>query len=66
MKTCKLLKILLHLVNTSAPHSKHLQATNLSFVAINKPLSNKTGEVFFEGLKRLCKLLEIDGQKEFF
>ena len=30
---------------------KHLQAVDLSFVTITKPLSNKIGEPFFKGLK---------------
>ena len=36
-------------------------ADNRSFI---KPLSNKIGEIFSEGLKRVCKLFEKNGQKD--
>ena len=38
---------------------KHLQAIDPSFVTITKPLSNKRGETFCEGLKLMWKLFEI-------
>ena len=36
-----------------------------SFVTITKPLNNKKGERFCEGLKWMCKLFKINGQKVF-
>ena len=47
------------------PYLKHLKATDPLFLAITKPLRNKRGETFREELKRMCKLFEIDGQKDF-
>ena len=45
------------------PYLKHLQALVPSFITIIKPLSNKIAEIFCEGLKRMCKIFEIDGKK---
>ena len=44
---------------------KNFQANYPSFVTIIKPLNNKIGETFCEGLKLMCELFEIDGQKDF-
>ena len=44
---------------------KHLQAMNPSFVIITKSLRNKTGETLCERWKCMCKLFEINGQKDF-
>ena len=41
-----------------------MQAMNPSFVTIAKPLSNKIGETFCEGLKWMCKLSEKNRQKD--
>ena len=46
------------------PFLKHLQAINPSFVTITKPLKNKIGETFCEGLKWICKLFKKNGQKD--
>ena len=46
------------------PLMKHLQVIYPSFVTIKKPLSNKTGKTFSDRLKRMCKLLEKNGQKD--
>ena len=47
------------------PYFRHLQATDPSFGTITKTLSNNITETFSEGLKRKCKLVELNGQKIF-
>ena len=47
------------------PDLKRCQAIDPSFVTITKPLSNNIGEARYEGLKSICKLFEINGQKDF-
>ena len=44
---------------------KIFQAIHSSFVTITKPLNNKRGEAFCKELKWMCKLFEINGQKDF-
>ena len=48
------------------PYLKHLQGTDPSFATITnyKLFRNKSGETFFERLKRMCTLFEINGQKD--
>ena len=41
----------------------HLQTIGSSFVTITKPLNNKNGESFCEGLKWMCKLFKKNGLK---
>ena len=62
------LKYLRYAQNEYTPtfrYSEHLQAIDPSFVTITKQLDNKIGETFCEGLKCMCKVFEIYGQKYF-
>ena len=36
-----------------------------AFVTISKLLSSKSGEIFCGGLRWMCKLFKINGQKDF-
>ena len=47
------------------PYLKHLQAIDSSVQTITKPLGNKIGDTFCEGLKLMRQLFEIDGKKKF-
>ena len=47
--------------NSSLDFLKHLHAIDPSFVTITKPLSNKIGGTFCEGLKYMCKFFEKNG-----
>ena len=52
-------------ITPSFSYLKRLQAINILFVTITKLSSNETRETFSEGLKSMCKLFEIDLQRDF-
>ena len=47
------------------PYLKYFQGIDPLLLTITKSLSNKIGEIFCKGLKWICKLFEIGGEKYF-
>ena len=52
-------------ISPDASLFEYLQADDLSFVIITNLLRNKTRETLCKELKWMCKLSEINGQKDF-
>ena len=50
---------------TQLVFSRKIEIEGTLFATFFIKLSYKIGEAFCEGLKRMCKLLEITGQKDF-
>ena len=57
----KIFKILTNHTSEYPPSFPYLKP----FVTISKLLSSKSGEIFCGGLKWMCKLFKINGQKDF-